>query len=39
MLLQHIIVRHHLADAMLGQLAFKEPDEHVSGHRVEFDAA
>ena len=39
MLLQHIVVRNDLADAMLCQLALEEPDKHIRGHGVEFDAA
>ena len=39
MLLQHLVARHNLADTMLRQLALEEPDKHISGHRVELDAA
>ena len=37
--LQHILVSYNLADTMSCQLALEEPDEYISGHGVEFDAA
>jgi len=38
-LLQNILARHNLADAMSRQLALEEPDKHISRHGVAFDAA
>ena len=36
--LQGAAIGHHLADAVLGQLALEEADEHVGRHGVELDA-
>jgi hypothetical protein len=38
-LLQYLVARHNLADTVLRQLAFEEPDKYISGHGVELDAA